>query len=242
MNVQVNFTTHSDDRELSLDDEAHTHTHISKKLLAHEKELFGTKWFDYRFMTPFEATMKYVDDFVAVGRMIYRREFDLERSQHIHIMSSMMLRRKLSTGLDVKTKAALTGYWRGRQVADALCMPYFEYINLALTYRMRMWQRTYLPKPSQLYGEEIVEKIQARWEEQMQSSFYYSDHHAYLGQNYVGLPAQNDYHEFLFKQAEGTTNKWYHIARFVNEGILPIQKVEARMLGDDFMRLSEYLQ
>lgn len=241
MNVQVNFTTHTDDRELDLDEEVNVLTHISKKLLEHEKELFSTKWFDYRFMTPFAATMRYVDEFVTVGRRIYRREIDLERSQHIYIPSSLMIRRKLAEGLDTKTKSALTGYWRGRQVADALGMPYADYIETALSYRMRVWQRTYLPRTTQLYDGALVEKVQERWSELLEASFYYAEHHAYMGENYVGLPAQNDYHEFLIQQAERTTDKWRHIARFIKEGALPLAKIEARMQQNDIERVYEYL-
>ena len=44
---------------------------IASEILAHEKYLFTCKWFDYRFMTPFEATMTYVDAFAAVSRRIH---------------------------------------------------------------------------------------------------------------------------------------------------------------------------
>lgn len=242
MNVQASFFTHSDDRELDLDEEVYVLANIPKRLLAHEKELFGTKWFDYRFMTPFQATMKYVDEFVNVGRMIYRREIDLERSQHITIPSSLTIQRKLKTGIDTKTKSALTGYWRGRQVADALGMPYADYIHHAMSNRMRMWQRSYLPKPTQLYGEDIVEKVQSAWIEMKEASFYYAEHHAFMLQNYSGLPCQNDYHEFLFEQARATTNEFFHIARFLNEGLLSYSKVEARFDAVALEQISDFLR
>lgn len=243
MNIQANFFTHSDEREISLDEEAIVVSNIPKKLLAHEKELLDTKWFDYRFMTPFQATMKYVDAFVTIGRMIYRREIDLERSQHIAIMSSATVMRKLKEGAaDTQLKSALTGYWRGRQVADALGMQYEDYIHHAMSNRMRMWQRTYLPQPRQLYDSEIVEKVQAAWIEMKEASFYYADHHAYLLENYTGLPCQNNYHEFLFEQARATTNEHFHIARFLREGLLPYAKVEARFDAETLERISSFIE
>ena len=215
---------------------------IASEILAHEKYLFTCKWFDYRFMTPFEATMTYVDAFAAVSRRIYKRELDRGRADHIRIPSSMHYQRLfVANAMTQKDKARFTGYWRARQVADALCMPYDLFIDEAITARMRRWQRTYLPHPQQLYSEFVVEKVQARWEEMQRARNHFPEHHAFMVQNYRGAPAQNDVHEYLFGQAESGGNRIKQICTFVQRDLLPLEKVKARLTPSDFERVCEDL-
>jgi len=213
-----------------------------------ERDLFTTKWFDYRCMTPTQATDTYMREYARVYQHIYGRELDFERAEHIQIpdMQTLITRiRSAARTSDKKKhnywKAELSGYWRGRQVADAIGVPYGVYIDLAFTFRMRRWPRDHMPRPYQLYHEYDVEKIQARWEEMQQSQLFTSEHPAYLVQNYQGIALQNDYHEWLLKQALARSNPSVYLARFVNEDQLPLDKIEARIAPEMLEEVERYL-
>lgn len=231
------------ERVPTLENDYFAHNYINKKFQAFDLELYKSKWFDYRFMTPLQATRAYIDQWGAIYRRIYAREFDRQTAEYIKPLDWDHIRRRLTQG-DKKTSAhlAFTGCWRGRQIADALGMPYEIYIDLALTYRMRRWKQRHMPQPHHLYHEFDVEKVQNRWIELQSSSLYLAEHPAYMVQNYQGVESQNDYHEWLFAQAGKRSNPPELIARFIDEDRLPLDKVRARFDDDQFELVERYLQ
>jgi hypothetical protein len=179
---------------------------VPTRLQAFDKELFGTKWWDYRFDSPFEATLRYVQDFSVQARALYARDIDKARAQHIYVVSPRAIVDRLMQN-DRKAKEAFSGFWRGRQVADALGMPYATFIYEAVSQRMRRWQRAYLPNSSQIYQDANIEVVAARWDELQRSRIHYAEHHAYLAQNYQNTPIQTAYYDALFDRAERTGDR-----------------------------------
>lgn len=178
-------------------------TFVPTKLQPFDKELFKTKWWDYRFASPFEATMKYVEDFAVEARKIYSRDIDRERAEHIYIVSPEAIIQRLLTN-DKKAKISFSGFWRGRQVADAIGMPYGTFIYESMSQRMRRWQRAYLPSSTQLYQDGSVEFVSARWDELNASRIHYAEHHAYMAQNYQAAPIQVEYYDHLLARSQRT--------------------------------------
>ncbi|MDE4297071.1 hypothetical protein PXK56_17940 [Phaeobacter gallaeciensis] len=230
-----------EDRVWSLDDDMMVQMHIPKKIQAFDPDLFTTKWFDYRRMTPLQATSAYIKAYAEIARDIYARDIDYERAKHIKLATVTDLFAALGRN-EAKAKRKLTGFWRGRQVADALCMPYKIYIEHAFTYRMRRWQRAYLPQPEHLYHEYDVEKIQELWEELQTGRLYLPEDPAYLVQNYQNIPYQNDFHEWLFKQARLRNDEAYTLAQLINDDLMPIDKVANRVEPQIYERVETYLQ
>lgn len=239
--ILANFTLQAIDapRTTTLHEDCLTMV-VNKKVLEFDLELYQTKWFDYRTLTPFAATMHYVQAYGRIYREVFAAERDYVAAEHIRVPGVDNLVSEIRNGA-TKAKALLTAMWRGRQVADALGMPYADYIDLAFNYRLRRWQQRGLPQPHQLYHEYDVEKIQERWEELQASRLYLSDHPAYLVQNYAGIPYQDDYHEWLFKQAGLRSDPDLFLARFVGDDLLPVEKVEARLDAHRLERFNRYL-
>jgi hypothetical protein len=238
------FVTHAneDERQSPLESDYFAQAFINKKFQAFDLELYNLKWFDYRFMTPLEATKTYIGVYGGIYRRIYAREIDRARSEFVRPITFEHIKKGLDEDT-VKAKRAFTGCWRGRQFADALGMPYEHYIELAFTYRMRAWNRPYLPQPEHLYHQIDLEKIQNRWEELQPTRLWTSDHPAYLVHNYADISVQNDYHEWLFKQAALRGNAQECLARLVNMDQLPVSKVRARLTEDyQLDRFEYYLQ
>lgn len=63
----------------------------------------------------------------------------------------------------LKAREEFSGFWHGRQIADALSMPYNIYINLVITKRLRNWCNRFLPRPIHLYRDIEVEYAQEKW-------------------------------------------------------------------------------
>ncbi len=229
------------ERELSLEDDAFMMMHVPTKLQKFDSDLYQTKWFDYRRMNPVQATGAYIKAYGEIYRRIYARDLDHERAQHLKIITATELMAGVCNN-DKKAKRKLSGFWRGRQVADALGIPYELYIEHAFTFRMRRWQRAHMPQPEHLYHEYDVEKIQELWEELQAGRLYLPEDPAYLVQNYQGIPYQNDFHEWLFKQAKLRGNEAYLLADLIERDLMPIDKVAARVEPMVYEQIESYLQ
>jgi hypothetical protein len=231
----------SDARIDPIDDDIVAFKYLDKKLQALEPELFRSKWFDYRMMTPVQATRLYIEAFSEIYRSYFATEINKKAAPFIKLVTAD----KIMAGLeadDRKAKSMFSSYSRGRQVADAIGMPYKHYIHITMGYRLRFWQQRGLPQPHQLYASVDVEKTIARWEEMQAGELFLSEHPAYMLQNYHGLAHQDDYHEWLIKQAGIRSNPAQAFARFINDDLLPLDKVSARLDPDMVMRVHSYLR
>jgi hypothetical protein len=195
---------------------------VPDKLRAIDKELFAIKWWDYRFMSPCAATFAYIDIFGVEARKLYARDIDYERAAHIRVVTAASVMDGLRRN-DEKAKRSFSGFWRGRQVADALSVPYDIYISEALSSRMRAWQRTHMPTALQVYRDIDVERVANRWEELKASRVYYATHHAYLAQNYQGAPYQDEYFRHLIERARQTTDFVATLADMVDADHMPVE-------------------
>ncbi len=236
---RMKFNVESD-RSLVPEDNEIVQKHVSKALQAFDLELFTTKWFDYRRMTPLQATLEYTKEFNEMYRVMYARTIDARRAPHVACIAPLSLLMGLAA-CDKKIKLKFSGLWRGRQVADALGMPYAVYLEHAFDFRMRNWQQSYLPEPSHLYHEYDVEKIQAKWEELQAAIVYMPTDPAYLVQNYKGLAYQNDFHEWCFKQAALRYDEAASLASMIIEHRLPYEKVANRVSPELFERVKREL-
>lgn len=241
MSLMATFTMCSDteDRDHPLESDYYATAFIPKKVQAFDKGLYDTKWFDYRFMTPLGATKEYMRVYGEVYRTIYARNIDRARAEYLHPISFHKVKPGLERG-DQKARRQFTGCWRGRQFADAIGMPYKTYLEWMFHFRMRAWQQSTMPQPQQLYHEIDLERTQEKWEELQEADLWLAEHPAYLVQNYEGTPAQNAYHEWLFKQAGLRSNVPEFLAQFVHNDQLPADKVYARLEDEWMIERFEY--
>ena len=236
-------------RELPVESDWHALSYIHSKYYSWDKELYITKWFDYRQMTPLQATAAYVAAYESVYRGFFAETLNFEKAKYIKFLSIAEIseRMKFSTIKDptnakdkknenqrLKARENFSAFWRGRQIADALGMPYDIYIDTVISKRLRNWRNRYLPRPIHLYRDIEVEYAQERWEELQASRLFLADHPVYLNQNYQNLPQQNAYHEWLFKQAELRSEPSRFLARYVSEGRLLEEKVRNRIADNEF--------
>lgn len=196
-------------------------THVRPDWCELDRELFRVKWFDYRFLNPVQATYLYAHEFEKAYRYAYRRHKDATAADHIRVFKV--------EDIFQGSRHILSGLWRGRQVADAMGMPYAVYLNLAFHWTLRWWQQRHLPRPAQLYCDRVIDRVPADWESHQASRLYVSMLPQYANERYEGTPDQNDHHEWLFAQAEKRPNPKPLLARFaIADRILPDSKIAAR--------------
>ena len=180
-------------------------------------------WFDYRFLHPFDATMVYVDAFNRVYRDLYRAYRDFKAADVIRVVKPSDMIHALP-----KNRQAIVGCWRGRMIADQFGMPYEAFIKDAMEIRLKYWKQRHLPRPSLLWGPMILENIEAAWERRQETRMHFSTHPNYLTERYVGSPAQDQHHEWLFKQVKKRSNEHDQLRFLINKGLLPVEKARAR--------------
>ena len=221
-----------------------THKFIRTDLRAHDLGLYQSKWFDYRFMTPIEATLVFIDAMGKASQRIYAADIDMEKAQHIRWPTGAnVLERLLNERLPEKeskaAKARFSGFWRARACADATGMPYTVYVESVIRTRMRAWARAEIPTATQLYNRIDVEKAMARWDELQRSSIHYSDHYAYLPANYRGTAPQVDYTRYLIGEARKRQLSDVLLRQMIEDDKLSPAGLQAEVGAAEFKRIVE---
>lgn len=202
-------------------------TRIDKKWLKLELNLFSSKWFDYRFMHPVHATYRYAADYDRAFRQMYAANFDRRASEFYRIFKT--------DDIFAARTPWLTGLWKGRQVADALGMPYPIYLSMAFDRVTRYWKQAFPPQPGHVnpQNEGDVAELAEKWTAHQAANLIHGTHPLFHNDNYTGAPAQNAHHEWLFEQMMLRENPAPILAQLVySKGLLPSQKVRSR-LGDE---------
>jgi len=204
------------------------------ELVANERWLNATKWFDYRFLNPVQATYLYAHAYRKVYREKYAAHFDTAGAEYVKGLRSEEL---FDFTVRNPNRVAL---WNGRQAADALTMPYELYISIAMEWHLRVKKRDYLPRPNQLYNVEnernsfpLLTSIYNAWVERYTAVLYLAEDERYSIQMYQGLPCQDAYHEWLLYQAGLRSNPTFVLHEMVyGRRALHIEKVALRFGGD----------
>lgn len=134
--------------------EAQALEHINPKLLELESDLYQSKWFDYRHMNHVRATLIYMQFYKTVYQALYAIHFD---------HASAPYRKGIKVDdLFQMSKSERAGIWKGRQMADKHRLPYGFFIRHAMACGMT-FERSQLPRPTQLYNEERVLYVLEKW-------------------------------------------------------------------------------
>ena len=138
---------------------------MSRKDLELERKLHQSKWFDYRFVSPMDATHQFRAAYSETYQRKYARNISTEDAK---------TRTGVRAGPAFQTKTELTSFWRARQTADLYGLPYKVFIEVAFDQLLGGgWQR--MPHPNQLYAKRNLQRIciaaAVYWKEFQQSLF-----------------------------------------------------------------------
>ncbi len=201
--------------------------YIKAKYIKIERELYRTKWFDYRYLDPVQATMLYAAYYEPIYAEQVQRHATTEEAQYRKpITLEKLMREIVKPEPTPVAKSNFSSLFRGRAVADALGMPYDFFLRTSFEVRMRAWQNSRLPRPQQLYNENFIPRVIEEWEKHKDQVRLHAKHPAYQAGHFEGTAFQNDYREFLLEQGHRQTITDSTMWRYAEEGLLSEEQVE----------------
>lgn len=203
---------------------------IPDSIRVQESKLYTRKWFDYRDLLPIQATQEFADCYVRVYKDYYAKTRDLGMSDSVqHALDTNNVRH--SQSLNVLTKA--------RQCADIIGCKYDFYLRFAFErFLHRAWR--YLPRPNQLYSEELVLDARDHWSLTKKTSLQLAEKERFLVVNYTGHPDQDAYHAYLIEQVRSREHPEMSLGRVLfREKQLPVDIAESNF-GRDVIERSIY--
>ena len=113
---------------------------IPASYLAAERHLLLTKWPGYRFHSPWQATMLFLEAYKKAYKAFVAANYDFNHAANMEVAGRLRLDRN---------NAHLTQLWAARQHADGLGIPYENYLAIVFEF-VRRRQRKQPPQPNQL--------------------------------------------------------------------------------------------
>lgn len=217
---------------------------IPIKLLQEEAELNDTKFWDYRFIHPTQATQLYAECYSAALKRAVSRRTDLWKG-----LNMKGLKKPIIFELDSRS---ITGFWKGRQMADRIGCPYDFYCEHAMQFADKA-RMHFLPSSSQMYTRTVPERLQGlpslveyvveRWVARTSHSTFYASHEAYLSENYVGGQEQNQYLNFLFGKIKGSSVPAGVLSTIMDKGQVTRDQIMSAFpkTGNDLLRRAAIL-
>lgn len=188
-----------------------------------EAALRESRWFDYRNLLPAQATYLFAAQ--------YRQEF-AEAYKRIVDIRTVGIAKAFSPE-DVFKSSELVAIWLARREADRLGCKYDFYLHYIFNrYAERGWKT--LPRPNQLYAEEVVLDIRDAWERRCREVMQTAVTPFFSTDNYVGHPDQDAYHAWVVKQIKSREHKHLALATVLKQKILPLE-LAGREFGVDLL-------
>ncbi|MES0824930.1 hypothetical protein [Ruegeria sp. SCP11] len=209
---------------------------IPTRYRALEAEVMPTKWPEYRFLTPMDATKQFHRAYIEAYKNYYRENIDVIAASDIKIGF------KLSY---FKRSSDLTQLNNARLKADRIGLPYPAYLEFAFKFAAAR-KRKFPPQPNQLWP---TEKAYDAWLTKI-VEFWSDDRHGlelnrmkvmpqYAYFSYQGLPAQRQFRkEMLDLVSRGV----YSIDGFVAKHVVERQyfrAVDCHFLGEKAVECAE---
>lgn len=204
---------------------------LPKTVINEESSLYETKHWDYRMLSPEEATSLFLQSYREAFRLAYAY-----RTDYLQADEKEPLR---SDTLAACKKTDFNGLWSARCHADRIGAQYLFYCSAAMTFAMeRDWK--YLPRPTQLYGKKaapnepsMLEYIVQRHREERRD---YSLSDFYTIRKNFNHPLQRSYREFcLGKIKRSMVAKDLIASQFLERGNLEESHI-ADAVGEHVVR------
>jgi hypothetical protein len=194
--------------------------------LAFERILHHSKWFDYRFMSPRAATLEF--------KAIYE---DIFETNSVRICSPPEAAR--AKGVSSGAYEATTewpAFWRARQRADLLSLPYKVYLIAAFNYLLDHGSKR-MSYINQLYDERyrtyLLVAASHHWRDFRTSRLVFSPLAQYREEHFANLPAQIVHRRWVADELKTKSKRELGNACFL-ERILPVDEAISAF-GSDYV-------
>lgn len=213
--------------------------YVPINLLQEEAELNDTKFWDYRFMHPSQATQYYAECYAAALKRAVSRRTDL--------WAGIMMKGLKKECIFELPAGSITGLWKGRQMADRIGCPYDFYCEHAMLFADKA-RMHFLPVTTRMYARTVpkhqegrlsqVEYIVERWVARTSHSTFYATDEAFSTEFYVEGQEQNKYLNFLFSKVKGSSCPAGVLSTILEKGQMTKQQVMFAFpkTGEDLFR------
>lgn len=123
-------------------------TYIAPELLARESALHQSRWIEYRYMTPLQATQRFNDEYIAAFRRTWARHFSTKSASR---------KQPIPASFAMNDLADMTSLWKARQEADARNMPYDVFCDIIMERWIAGRKTKQPPLPNQLCSGKLFD-------------------------------------------------------------------------------------
>jgi hypothetical protein len=177
-----------------------------------EAEIQSKRWFDYRRITSAQATYLFAHLYSQIYIEFYKRTVDIRTVDTARAF----------TPDDIFQSKDLTSLWLARQAADQIGCKYEFYLRVVFEiFISRGWK--HLPRPNQIYSEELSIDISRLWEKRCIDILQIADNPFYLESSYISHPDQNNYYEWLASHIKLKEQKHFILSGVMKQKILPYE-------------------
>lgn len=161
-----------------------------------ESQLMMRRWFDYRFMSPVEATMIFGQHYVAGLRRYVRRNFDVGLAEKVSVIKG---------AIPAARAPWYTELWRARARTDEMFVPYDLLVDFSFDFASRR-KRYWTMRPGQLHAsKKNGEAWRALFDEHVEDVLplrmkSVAEIPHYRAENYIGLPPQEHFRELMISE------------------------------------------
>jgi len=206
---------------------------IHHELLLKESGLFSSKWFDYKIMHPYEATMHFMYYYMVMYSWYIRKSVD-QGMAHGACGFKKIKEKKVSRFKDFTelTPQEQIGLWTARQHADDIGCPYDFFLITANGWCEARGRKNLL-RPQQLYHKDLLPHIKDEWEQKKSRQIVFSDKDYYKHTSYRQDPVQNEHIRFVVEQVRKTRMPEFAIAMTVIKNSLVSPNLLSSVFGVD---------
>lgn len=176
-----------------------------------EAELRTTRWFDYRFMRPAEATYLFAAEYRHAYIEAFKRCRDIRTADKVRPF----------TPDNIFESKELNSMWQARQAADAIGCKYNFFLTFAFKrFEHRGWR--HFPRANHLAAEELCLDIRDAWATECRASLQVAELPLYRADKFADLPEQHEYYAWLCGQVKQREHPYLALSRLVyTDPILP---------------------
>jgi hypothetical protein len=181
--------------------------YVPRKEITDVSDVYGTKWWDYRRLTPGHSFYLFAHHYYRAIKVAARKVVSEQRrfpgraggtKKNGGLYGGGLMEVGAESLFD-REQAHVTGLWKAMLVADAAGIPYPEFCRLACrTALEQLWKR--LPQPRQLYSEKLGAHVLYDWHELQKERLFLAKHPMYAEEHYAALPVQDAYREWMIEQ------------------------------------------
>jgi len=205
---------------------------LNHKLFQEEPALYQTKWWDYRFIHPTQATQLFSESY-KTAMSLWLRKRDDRKTYYCGIQNPTLF---------LNGSRVITGMWKARQMADRFGINYSFYCTETIRYcDARKWH--YLPKSWQLYSTSptkntindisMVEHVVNEWRDLQKSCPRRPEESFYKASEYVGHIYQRQYQKSLIERVKKHPNRTAVICDLVYDAGLLIPDLVKAVYGEE---------